>query len=91
MNRPDGTAVCDRCGADAGNGGISYAITAQDYRPESGQVFVYHFGRACGCAEAILTPATLEHRSEVGETVGAATEPPEPEPEPQEGDDAVSE
>lgn len=72
MILPDFTAVCDGCGADVGNGGVTDAATAQDCDLEQGLVLTYHFGRRCGCAAKVLSPANLAHRLQAGQ-VGEAT------------------
>ena len=60
--RADGSASCDRCGADVGNGGVAEAVVVSTLGSD-GLVRNLHLGLAhrCGCARRVLTRAALRH------------------------------
>lgn len=68
----DGTYLCDRCGGDAGNGGVFESLVVSDIKADEGgvQVVNLHFcrtrheedgTRTKGCDEAILSARNLEN------------------------------
>ena len=58
--RSDNRYHCDTCGADVGNGSVYLAAVVVDMDPLCPyQTRQLHFGRACGHAEALLTPDAL--------------------------------
>lgn len=69
---PVGKHVCDKCGADCGNGGVLDALVVSDLDPDSGGVRNLHFCRTReenektvkGCAEKLLSPPNLKHYEE---------------------------
>ena len=73
---PDGSAVCDRCGADCKGGGVIDAVVVGDLDPDQpGHVINYHFCRdredgstvVKGCARKVLSARNLAHRIEAKE------------------------
>lgn len=75
---PNGKHVCDRCGTDVGNGGVSEAVVVGDLDPDQrGHVCNLHFcrdrtvdGKAVrGCEHKILSPANLKHYTDTREAL----------------------
>lgn len=68
----DGSHVCDKCGADCGNGGVIDCVVVSDLDAENNTVRNLHFCRDReqdgktieGCAEQVLSPANLKHYEE---------------------------
>ena len=55
-----GEHVCDRCGADIGNGDITHAIVVGDLDPDrEGLVRNLHFCRENGCAGKVLSARNM--------------------------------
>lgn len=79
-----GTCVCDRCGADLGNGSITEAVVINALADRDGQPLVHnlHLGLAhrCGCAGRVLTKAALAHRTELDGPLQLVTITPAPPP-----------
>lgn len=67
----DGSYLCDRCGGDAGNGGVFDALVVSDLKTDDGSVVLnLHFCRSSwndegtrtkGCDDAILSARNMEH------------------------------
>lgn len=66
--RSDGSYRCDRCGADAGNGGVTESAVVSDVY--GGAVRVLHFcrkptkGAPHGCAGRLLSASILANYTE---------------------------
>lgn len=69
--RADGSVVCDGCGLDAGNGGVSTNAILSRLDPISGMVLNFHFcedrvgedGKLerDGCAKKLMTQEVVPH------------------------------
>lgn len=65
---PDGRTVCDKCGADCGNGSLDMAAIVSDLERDSknqpipGMIRVLHLCRENGCANRVLTKKALANR-----------------------------
>lgn len=62
----NGKHVCDRCGADIGNGAITECVIVSDLDPDiPGGVRILHFCRENSCAKKVLSARNLAHLLEV--------------------------
>jgi hypothetical protein len=58
--------VCDRCGADVGNGGVDTCLIVSDWDPDTdNRVHNYHFCRANKCDRRVMTTTNLEHFNKI--------------------------
>lgn len=67
----NGSASCDRCGADVGNGSVAEAVVLSTLG-DDGLVRNLHLGLAhrCGCARRVLTRKALAHYVEAVDEPG---------------------
>lgn len=51
--------ICDKCGGEAGNGGVRDCVVVSDLNLESGLVVNYHFCRENKCDKKLLRSSML--------------------------------
>lgn len=80
----DGTFVCDRCGAEVGNGSLLNAVVVSDIDPDKpGMVRNMHFCRdrtvdeeeVKGCSRKLLSPSNLKHLNDSKESISEPASP----------------
>lgn len=61
--------VCDRCGADVGNGSIQLCLIVSDLDPDrDGMIRMLHFCRENGCDQKVLSKRNMENWEKMNAT-----------------------